>query len=199
MDEVAESGEEIVITKNGRPVSRLTPYREKPEELVWPRPGHHSDSRRHHGTDRRGVGGPDQPGPCIESVILLDTQVLLWSRFGAARLGRRARQQIERSAREGSVAVSAVSFWEVAMLHHKGRLTLLRSVASWRQALLQEGLVEIPMDGEIGIRAATLPDFHADPADRLIVATALEGHRLVTADRRILDWPGQLSRLDATQ
>ena len=33
MDEVAESGEEIVITKNGRPVSRLTPYREKPESL----------------------------------------------------------------------------------------------------------------------------------------------------------------------
>ena len=132
-------------------------------------------------------------------MILLDTQILLWSRFGDARLGRRAHQQIERSAREGSVAVSAVSFWEVAMLHHKGRLTLLRSVASWRQALLLEGLVEIPMDGEIGIRAATLPDFHADPADRLIVATALEGHRLVTADRRILDWPGHLSRLDASQ
>ena len=31
MDEVAESGDEIVITKNGRPVSRLTPYREKSE------------------------------------------------------------------------------------------------------------------------------------------------------------------------
>ncbi len=30
MDEVAESGEEIVITKNGRPVSRLTPYRKRP-------------------------------------------------------------------------------------------------------------------------------------------------------------------------
>ena len=33
MDEVAESGEEIVITKHGRPVSRLTPYREKPKTL----------------------------------------------------------------------------------------------------------------------------------------------------------------------
>ncbi len=132
-------------------------------------------------------------------MILLDTQVLLWSRFGDARFGRRAHQQIERAAREGDIAVSAISFWEVAMLHEKGRLTLLRSVTSWRKALLQEGLVEIPMDGEIGIRAATLPDFHADPTDRLIVATALEGHRLVTADRRILEWPGPVSRLDATQ
>ncbi len=33
MDEVAESGEEIIITKHGRPVSRLTPYREKPKSL----------------------------------------------------------------------------------------------------------------------------------------------------------------------
>ena len=33
MDEVAESGEEIVITKHGRPVSRLTPYREEPKTL----------------------------------------------------------------------------------------------------------------------------------------------------------------------
>jgi len=37
----------------------------------------------------------------------------------------------------------------------------------------------------------------ADPADRLIVATALGGHRLVTADRHLLDWPGALRRLDA--
>ena len=44
MDEVAESGEEIVITKNGRPVSRLTPYRERIEELVRGRPGHNPDS-----------------------------------------------------------------------------------------------------------------------------------------------------------
>ena len=132
-------------------------------------------------------------------MILLDTQVLLWSRFGDARFGRRAHRQIDRAAREGNIAVSAISFWEVAMLHDKGRFTLLRNVASWRRALLDEGLVEIPMDGEIGIRAATLPDFHADLADRLIMATALEGHRLVTADRRILDWPGQVNRLDATQ
>ena len=33
MDEVAESGDEIIITKNGRPVSRLVPYREKPKSL----------------------------------------------------------------------------------------------------------------------------------------------------------------------
>lgn len=93
--------------------------------------------------------------------------------------------------------MSAITFWEVAMLHAKGRLSLLRDVDSWRASLLEEGLVEIPVDGEIGIRAASLSGLDGDPADRLIVATALGGFRLVTADRKILDWPGPLSKLDA--
>ena len=68
---------------------------------------------------------------------------------------------------------------------------------SWRATLLDDGLVEIPVDGEIGIRANGLVNFHAGPADRIIVATALGGHHLVTADQRILEWPGNLRRLDA--
>ena len=70
-------------------------------------------------------------------------------------------------------------------------------VALWRREQLGQGMVEIPVDGEIGVRAAAMVDFHADPADRIIVATALGGHRLVTADERILAWSGNLDRLDA--
>ena len=55
------------------------------------------------------------------------------------------------------------------------------------------------MDGVIGIRANALADFHADPADRIIVATALHGHRLVTSDRRILGWSGGLRCLDTAR
>ena len=132
-------------------------------------------------------------------MMLLDTQVLVWSRFGSSRLGMRARRQIESSIQVDDVAVSSISFWEIAMLHDKRRLTLLRDVASWRRDLLQGGLVELRVDGEIGIRAASLTNFHADPADRIIVATALEGHTLVTADHLILDWPGNLNRLDAKE
>ena len=83
------------------------------------------------------------------------------------------------------------------MLITKGRLDAPEDVSAWRHELLEQGLVEIPVDGEIGIRANSLQDFHADPADRIIVATALDGHRLVTADERILDWSGDLDRLDA--
>ena len=70
---------------------------------------------------------------------------------------------------------------------------------TWRLDLLEQGLVEIPISGRVAARAGLLPYIHGDPADRLIVATALEGHDLVTADRQILDWPGELSRLDARE
>ena len=111
-------------------------------------------------------------------------------RSSDGRLERQALQRVERALPEGDVAVSAISFWEVSMLHEKRRLTLSRGVSSWRRALLRECLIEIVVDGELGSRANELADFHGDPAGRLIVATALEGHQLVTADRRILDRRG---------
>ena len=132
-------------------------------------------------------------------MILLDTQILIWMRTADARLGRRARGRIDRGLQQGDLAVSGISFWEIAMLQEKGRLEVRQDVAAWRRSLLRDGLVEVPVDGAVGIRATRLAGFHSDPADRLIVATALEGHRLLTADRRILDWPGELSRIDATE
>jgi len=68
----------------------------------------------------------------------------------------------------------------------------------WRQDLLSLGLIEIPVDGDIGIVAVHLENLHSDPADRLIIATALlRSAVLVTADQRILDWPGKLERINA--
>ena len=85
------------------------------------------------------------------------------------------------------------------MLKVRKRIDMAMDVQAWRQENLSQGLIELPVDGAIGVRAAELVDLPGDPADRLIVATALEGHCLVTADRRILDWPGQLNRLNATE
>ena len=131
-------------------------------------------------------------------MILLDTQVLLWLLHGDRRLGRHARQVIDDAFAAGLAAVSAITFWEVAMLQARGKIALQADIHSWRQGLLDEGLIEIPVDGGAAVRAGLLQDMHGDPADRLIVAAALDGHQLVTADRRILDWPGQLNRLQAT-
>ena len=122
---------------------------------------------------------------------------MLWLRLGSPRLGQHARRQIERAWQSDGVAVSAISFWEVAMLKEKGRIRFHEDVGLWRREQLEQGVVEIPIDGEIAVRAVLLPCLHGDPADRIIVATALEGHTLMTGDGSILDWSGDLSRLDA--
>ena len=132
-------------------------------------------------------------------MILLDTHVLLWHENGDRRLGTKARRTIEGVLQERTAAVSSISFWEVGMRIQKGRLEFLLDLDVWRRELLDQGLIEIAVDGAIAARAGLLADMHGDPADRLIVATALQGHELVTADRRILHWPGQLNRLDATE
>ena len=132
-------------------------------------------------------------------MILLDTHVLIWSRQPYSPVGPQCRLLIEKALAENDVAVSSFTFWEIAMLSDKGRLDVARDIFSWRNSLLEEGLFEIPVDGEIGIRANNLPNFHPDPADRIIVATAMEGHRLITADDLILRWSGSLDRLDARE
>jgi len=84
------------------------------------------------------------------------------------------------------------------MLVAKQRLRMSRPLAVWRREWLQQGVVELPVTGAIGIAAAFLADFHAGPADRWIVATARElDAMLLTADDKILAWPGRLDRQDA--
>ena len=84
------------------------------------------------------------------------------------------------------------------MLVSRGRFELDLNLDDWRETLIGGGLVEIPLTGDIAIRAGRLPNLHGDPADRIIVATALEDHHLVTADRIILNWQGELVRVRAT-
>ena len=130
-------------------------------------------------------------------MILPDTHSLIWFLESSPRLGPAAQRRIRESAERGQAAFSAISVWEVALLLAKNRLTLNVTALQWRERLMAAGFVEIPVDGAIAARSVALPDFHDDPADRIIVATAQEGHQLITDDRRILDWPGQLNRFPA--
>lgn len=131
-------------------------------------------------------------------MILLDTHVLVWLDMGSTHLGKKAIQLIDKALAQDELAVSAMSFWEVAMLARKGRIELQGEVGVWRKELLDKGMREIPLSGGMAIRAGELPDFHGDPADRMIVATALEASAsLVTADERILAWPGLARKISA--
>ncbi len=131
-------------------------------------------------------------------MLLFDTHALVWLVEGSKELGRRtARRADDALARDG-LAVTSISFWEIAMLADRGRIALQPSVDRWRLRVLGLGIQEIPLTGDIAIAAARLSDLHADPADRIIVATGMaEDATLVTADDRILDWSGELKRQDA--
>jgi PIN domain nuclease of toxin-antitoxin system len=130
-------------------------------------------------------------------VILLDTHVLLWLDRDDAQLGGQARQAIRKAWERGQVAVSVISFWEVAMLERRGRIHLGLPPERWRADWLEAGLLELPLEGGIALQAVELGAFHADPADRFIAASAI-WHRatLLTADQAILNWSGSLDRLD---
>ena len=131
-------------------------------------------------------------------MILLDTHVLLWLDQGNSRLGKVALQLIESAMADGGVAVSAISFWEIAMLVEKRRIVTSLDLHAWRDDLLRSGLIEFAIDGECGIQTALLHDLPSDPADRMIVATALrQSAALITADERLLQWSGSLQRIDA--
>jgi len=61
-------------------------------------------------------------------------------------------------------------------------------LAIWRSDFLEQGLIEVPVSGEIGIRGAGFDNFHGDSADRLIAASALKNFALLlTADERLLN------------
>ncbi len=131
-------------------------------------------------------------------MILLDTHVLVWLDEANPRLGAGAIEQINTAFHAGNAMVSAISFWEVGTLVKKGRIGLDVDLLVWRNDFMEQGLIELPVTGEIGIKAAGLEPFHGDPADRLIAATALQHSlTLITADERLLTCQLAATRLDA--
>lgn len=130
-------------------------------------------------------------------MILLDTQTLGWHDQADRRLGPRTRAMIERHWRQREVAVSALSFWEITMNRDAREFRRIPDIRAWRNDLLKDGLIEIPVDGEIAILAGRITGMHGDPGDRIIVATAFRAETLVTSDERIMRWGGQLDRVYA--
>ena len=131
-------------------------------------------------------------------MLLLDTHTLLWFWQGNdEELGNQARKDIEEAWLEGEAAVSAISFWEIAMLVERGRFKLGIEVPFLHSQLVRHGLVVLDLDIATVMASVTLKWKHKDPADRFIVAAAMPGYRLVTADSRILHCPLTFARQNA--
>ena len=125
-------------------------------------------------------------------MIVLDTHALVWWVTGDATLSNKARKTIEREQSGGVIIVSAISAWEISMLVAHGRLVLSMDVSSWLATVSEIDVVRFyPVDVEIARKSVELPgEFHKDPADRMIVATARKlSVPLITKDDKILSYP----------
>jgi len=116
--------------------------------------------------------------------MVLDTHAWIWLTADPDRLGREARRALRGRQARG---VAAISCWEVAALAERGRIALDRDPVDWLDEALRAGRVELlPLTPAVAVTSTTLGALPGDPADRLIVATALtHGATLVTRDERI--------------
>lgn len=112
---------------------------------------------------------------------LLDTCALIWLGMGGGDLSANAKRRITVAS---SLHYSSISVWEIARLQKDGKVVIPVDAEEFLADLTElYGLSAIPPNDDIMLRAANLPDFHKDPADRIIIATALIiGMPIVTGD-----------------
>ncbi len=105
-------------------------------------------------------------------MVLIDTCALLWLVQDYRQLPKSAQKTLQKN--EGAVFVSAISAFEIGIKHAKKKLKLPLKPEQWFQEALEfHGLTELPLTGKIMLLSTGLPSHHNDPADRMIVATAL--------------------------
>ncbi len=124
-------------------------------------------------------------------MIILDTHVWVWWVHADDRLTPAQARLIEANE-SGRIGVSAITCWEVAKLVERRRLVLPTRLEEWFElALSYPGVSLVELTPAIVVESTRLPgEFHRDPADQIIVATArVHDCPLVTSDRRILQYP----------
>jgi PIN domain nuclease of toxin-antitoxin system len=121
-------------------------------------------------------------------VILLDTHAFVWFVHDPAKLTSKARSLLTPKSRK---AIAAITCWEIGLLVQKGRIAVDRGILDWIEDALEELQIDLlPLTPSVSVKAAELGHgFHGDPADRMIVATALQWNAIIlTRDERIRDF-----------
>ena len=130
--------------------------------------------------------------------LLLDTQLLLRAAGDEGGvdggLSAEAAALIDDPGNE--LLFSAASLWEVSIKHALGRQDFRADPRLLRRGLLDNGYVELAINGEHALAAGGLPALHKDPFDRMLVAQSMvEGITLATADALVAAYPGPIRRV----
>lgn len=121
--------------------------------------------------------------------MLLDTHAWVWLIEDNPLLNAAARSAIESASASQSLYLSPISLWEVALKASRGKMQLGSPIRPWlRRAVASSGIVLVQITPDLAADCAELPpEFHGDPADRIIAATARsEGLTLITHDARLI-------------
>lgn len=124
-------------------------------------------------------------------MILLDTHAWIWFVSNPELLSQTAEKAIQSAIEKQSILISSISAWEVALLVSKERLKLNMNVTTWiTKSEMLPFIRFIPINNQIAVQSVNLPvPLHKDPADRIIVATALvKGIPLVTKDKNLTNY-----------
>ena len=125
-------------------------------------------------------------------MIFLDTNALVFLVNNPKKLSQKARERIDAEIKNKDIFVSSMSVWEIYLLVKKDKLDLSMDVDTWINKIERLSFLNfIPVDNKIAAKSVNLPEpLHNDPADRIIIATALQnGADLITSDKRILAYP----------
>jgi PIN domain nuclease of toxin-antitoxin system len=123
--------------------------------------------------------------------FLLDTHVWIWMQEADKQLPVATVQVLEVAQAERKLFGSAISVLEIAQLEMKSRVQLSSDITAWlKESFADDGIQLLPLSPAIAVESTRLPgDFHRDPADRILAATArIEGLTLLTRDTRLLDY-----------
>jgi PIN domain nuclease of toxin-antitoxin system len=120
-------------------------------------------------------------------MLILDTHALYWwVNRTPDKLGQ---SQIDAIETAETLAVSAMTCWEMAWLVAHGRIVLQLPVSDWLDQVEGNGVAVIPVSRSIAERAVSLPEHHKDPVDRIIIATTVEHQaQLLSVDERFPDY-----------
>lgn len=126
----------------------------------------------------------------MKTDLLLDTHTWVWLVTGESKLAKTEFVALVENGENVHLHLSAISLWEISMLVSKERLRLSMNTIDWLKTYLKKSNTQVTaINPDIAVKSTELKGFHGDPADRLILASAMHLEaKIVTHDKLILSF-----------
>ncbi len=118
---------------------------------------------------------------------LLDTHTLIWFIEGDGKLHQNLKSAIENP--ENQIFVSIVTFWEIAIKQSLNKLELNNSIEDYINKVTENNIAIVSVSFEHILKLTTLPFYHRDPFDRMLIVQAIiENMVVISKDTHFADY-----------